>query len=125
MKTKQVTKLLAVVAFATSPAAADPAPRPPVSAVAARPDPWAGTAPVTTPVVAPAVIDRRTASGGAARSGSPDLANAPVPAAVRALQSLALELARPRVMPSGAPACGNVASRAPRPVSCNSEGSKP
>jgi hypothetical protein len=107
MKTKQVTKLLAVVAFATSPAVADPTPRPAVTTVvAARPDPWAGTAPVTTPVVAPA-------------------AAAPVPAAVRALQSLVIELARPRVMPSGAPACGNVASRAPRPVSCNPEGSKP
>jgi hypothetical protein len=107
MKTKQVTKLLAVVVLAASPAGADPAPRAAVSAVAARPDPWASHAPVTTPIVAP-----------------PDLANAPVPAAVRALQSLVVELARPRLMPSGAPACGNVATRAPRPRTC-AEGSKP
>ena len=31
---------------------------------------------------------------------------------------IALVTARPREMPSGAPACGNVASRAPRPVEC-------
>ena len=85
MKTKQVTKLFAVVALATSTAAADPA-----------------------PVVTPAVAAAKTAL-----------------VAARALQSLVIELARPRVMPTGAPACGNVASRAPRPASCNPEGSEP
>lgn len=45
--------------------------------------------------------------------------------AVRALQMISLELARPRTMPSGAPACGNVASRAPRPASCEPTTEKP
>src|SRR4051812_35557340 len=41
-----------------------------------------------------------------------------LPVAVRALQALSIALARPRTMPSGAPACGNVASRAPQPARC-------
>jgi hypothetical protein len=41
-----------------------------------------------------------------------------VPDAVRFLEQLSIALARPRTMPSGAPACGNVASRAPQPARC-------
>ncbi len=87
MTTRKVTKLLAVVAFATSPAAADPAP--------AKPDPWAATAVVT--IATPA---------------------RPTPPPTFSLTQLIERLVAPRTMPSGAPACGNVASRAPRPIDC-------
>ena len=106
MKTKHVTKLLAVVAIATSPAAADPAPRAPIAnrvvvgiaGPAARPDPWAGTAIVRVPPPATAPV---------------------APTRPLSLTSIIeLVIARPRVMPSGAPACGNVASRAPQPADC-------
>lgn len=108
MKTKQVTKLLAVMALAASPAAADPAPLANRAAAqstpaalptrtAARPaapDPWASTAIVRIP------------SASAA------------PVAPLTLTALIELVSRPRTMPSGAPACGNVASRAPQPVDC-------
>lgn len=90
MSTKRVTKLLAVVALSTSPAAADPAPRP-------RVDPWATTAFVRTEVPARPREIR------------------PVTLSLTALVEL---IVQPRTMPSGAPACGNVASRAPQPVDC-------
>ncbi len=92
MTKARVTKLLAVVAMTTGAAGAafaDPA----KPAVTARPI----AAAVTPPIVA------------AAESAL---------VAVRLLQSLSIELAKPRTMASGAPACGNVASRAPRPASC-------
>ena len=88
MTTRKVTKLLAVVALATSPAAADPTP-------VAKPDPWASTA-VVTIATAPA----------------------PAPLPTFSLTQLIERLVAPRTMPSGAPACGNVASRAPQPVDC-------
>jgi hypothetical protein len=49
----------------------------------------------------------------------PQPARVDLPVAVRVLEQLSIALARPRTMPSGAPACGNVASRAPRPDSCD------
>lgn len=93
MKATQVTKLLAVVAMAASPAAADPAPRP----LTTQARVVAPRTPVRAPAPAPAAV---------------------VPVEVRVLQMVSIELARPRTMASGAPACGNVASRAPRPASC-------
>ncbi len=100
MTTRKVTKLLAVVAFATSPATADPTPRAPIAArvevphVPAAPDPWASPAIVTFAVPHPAT------------------------AAPLSLTALVARLVSPRTMPSGAPACGNVASRAPEPIDC-------
>ena len=38
--------------------------------------------------------------------------------AVRVLQMISIELAKPRTRGNGAPACGNVASRAPQPANC-------
>lgn len=35
------------------------------------------------------------------------------------LTALVARLVQPRTMPSGAPACGNVASRAPQPADCS------
>ena len=84
MKTRRVTKLLAVVAMTTGVAAADPA------------------KPVPTPAPAPAIV-------AAAESAL---------VAVRLLQMISIELAKPRTMGNGAPACGNVASRAPQPANC-------
>ena len=80
---KKATKLLAVIAMATSPGIAlvDP-PR----------DPWNATSSIN--------VDRvRVSLAGLERAN-------------------ALVTARPRQMPSGAPACGNVASRAPRLAEC-------
>jgi hypothetical protein len=98
--TKKVTKLLAVVALATSPVAADPAPvRDMGSDSMSRTavDPWAGTA----------MVRVATATAAATPAGS-----------TFSLTALVELVARPRLMPSGAPACGNVASRAPRPADC-------
>jgi hypothetical protein len=99
MTKRNLTKLFAVVTLATSlpMAAAGPAhdhgrgePAP-----AARPDPWAGDGvPGRIPAVAPT----------AEAIGSAVLA--------------VLGISKPRELPSGAPACGNVATRAPRPASC-------
>ncbi len=100
MTTKKVTKLLAVVALATGPVVADPTPianRAPIMAVV-KPDPWASTAIVR--------VEPRTAP----------IATPPPPAF--SLMALVERLVQPRTMPSGAPACGNVASRAPQPVDC-------
>ncbi|CAN5872966.1 hypothetical protein BH11MYX3_BH11MYX3_34500 [soil metagenome] len=82
MTTRKVTKLLAVVALATSPTAADPTP-------VATPDPWATVAVVT-------------------------IAQPPTFSLTRLVE----RLVAPRTMPSGSPACGNVASRAPQPADC-------
>ena len=109
MTTKKVTKLLAVVALATSPVAADPAPHAPiVNRVVVREmgsvpssrtpaDPWAGTAIV--------------------RLAPTSVAAPPAPVTF-SLTALVERIVQPRTMPSGAPACGNVASRAPQPVDC-------
>ncbi len=35
------------------------------------------------------------------------------------VQPMVIEMARPRMMPSGAPACGNVSSRSPRDGACD------
>ncbi len=98
---KKITKLFAVMAIAASPAAADPV---------AQPDPWAVSAAVSpfTPDESLRAIEIVISMGFAALVRARE---APVtaPAAV---------VARPRTTPSGAPACGNVASRAPRPVEC-------
>jgi hypothetical protein len=108
-KTSKVTKLLAVVAIATSPAVADPTPRAPIAnrvvvamaPPAARPDPWAGTAIVRV----------------ATAPNAPSVPSTPArPLSLTAIVELVI--AQPRVMPSGAPACGNVASRAPRAADC-------
>lgn len=97
---KKATKLLAVVVIAASPgivtadraSSASNAPR-------ASNDPWEPTRdPWNTP-----------------RDLDPDR----VRTMLAELEGrIALVTARPREMPSGAPACGNVASRAPRPAEC-------
>jgi hypothetical protein len=96
MTKRKVTKLFAVVALATStPALAGPEHdhREPITVQA---DPWASApaptpAPRPAPVAAPALVDAVLAVFG---------------------------ISAPRRLPSGAPACGNVASRAPRPADC-------
>jgi hypothetical protein len=92
-KRQQVTKLLAVMAMATSPAAADPKPQPaPAKAAKApesHPDPWAAP-PAPAPPAAHAELS---------------------PAALRVLAVLGISV--PRQLRNGAPACGNVASRVP------------
>ena len=97
---KKATKLLAVMAIATSPAVAVADRGAGVDGPVARAtDPWAAP---RDPWSAPRAID-------------PDrvrLSLAGLDAA------FAMVSARPRQMPSGAPACGNVASRAPRPAEC-------
>jgi hypothetical protein len=115
MKTKQITKLLAVVAIATSPLTveaspgrrgregaghagaprverATPRPRPDVRAGARRPSP---PTPTPTPTPTPRPLPPVTEVGLAG-----------------------IAVARPRTMPSGAPACGNVGARATKPVDC-------
>jgi hypothetical protein len=102
MKKKQITKLFAVMAIAASPAAANPA---------AQPDPWAVSTTVSplSPDDASAAMAAVITIGFAALTRPRPVA-APTPVVA----------ARPRTTPSGAPACGNVASRAPRPESCQS-----
>ncbi len=104
MTKRRVTKLFAVVALTSSaPALADHArvKDAPVKVEAhathatptPRPDPWA-TPPTPTPTH-----------------------TEPLPPLMTSLFSL-LGISVPRQLPNGAPACGNVASRAPRPVDC-------
>ncbi|MBL0220093.1 MAG: hypothetical protein IPQ07_40275 [Myxococcales bacterium] len=119
MKTKQVTKLLAVMALAASPAAADPAPL--ANQTAGHPAP--APAPLANRTAArptPAPLANRTVAPDPWASTAivriPSASAAPVaPLTLTALIEL---VSRPRTMPSGAPACGNVASRAPQPVDC-------
>lgn len=101
---KQITRLFTVVAMAASPAAANPP---------AQPDPWAVSA-----AVSPFTADESSRAIGIMISmGFAALARPrPVPAVVPA----PMVVARPRTTPSGAPACGNVATRAPRPRECAS-----
>lgn len=110
MKTKQVTKLLAVVALVASPVAADP-----------------GRAPSAPPANrVPGAVERHATPGApaprdpwAATAIVPNVTTAPAaPAAPLTLTALVELVSRPRTLPSGAPACGNVASRAPRPIDC-------
>ncbi len=97
---KKATKLLAVVVIAASPGivTADRASNA-SNAPRASNDPWEPTRdPWNTP-----------------RDLDPDR----VRTMLAELEGrIALVTARPREMPSGAPACGNVASRAPRPAEC-------
>lgn len=126
MKKKQITKLFAVMAMAASPAAGNPAT-----------DPWGVVAAPFTPDdrvrALEAVISMGFAALARAREASaPDIAiarapspNAPGPAVVArpttslVAPALSAAVARPRTTPSGAPACGNVASRASRSVECS------
>jgi hypothetical protein len=105
-KRPHVTKLLAVVALAASPAAANPhhAAQAPAGAVAARTevqraviDPWAGQ---------PAPESPRPAS------------SAQAPAEVVGAVLAIFGITAPRQLASGAPACGNVQTKMPRPASC-------
>lgn len=48
---------------------------------------------------------------------APHATTAP-PTTTAAPPAVAIGVAQPRLMPSGAPACGNVATRAPRPREC-------
>lgn len=100
---KQITKLFAVVAMAASPAAANPT-RPP--------DPWAVPAAVSpfTPDETSRAMAVMISMGFAALATPRTPAPAPAPVVG----------ARPRTTRSGAPACGNVATRAPRPIECAS-----
>jgi hypothetical protein len=91
MKKKQITKLFAVLAMTASPAAAGTAP-----------DPWA----MSTEVVP---MDHARASEAMAAILNIGFA------AISRPRELAVS---PRTTPSGAPACGNVSSRAPWPVDC-------
>lgn len=101
MTKRKVTKLFAVVALtASAPTLAGAEVRTAVVAAhdaahhaAPRPDPWAMPDEPQTPVVQQVAL-----------LGS-------------VLASL-IGVAAPRQLPNGAPACGNVASRAPRPVDC-------
>lgn len=93
MKTTQITRLFAVVAMAASPAVANPP---------AQPDRWAVSAEKSSRAVGIMI-----SIGFAALARSRE-----VPPAE------SLVVATPRTTPSGAPACGNVASRAPRPREC-------
>jgi hypothetical protein len=101
---KKITKLFAVMAIAATPAAANPV---------AQPDPWAVSAAVSpfTPDETLRAIEIVISRGFAALARSREQ-----PAAV---------VARPRTMPSGAPACGNVGSRAARPVECSPRAAAP
>ncbi|MEO8705105.1 MAG: hypothetical protein ABI867_33940 [Kofleriaceae bacterium] len=94
MSKRRVTTLFAVVALAASaPAIAGPEHDHHEPAVT-QPDPWAtarAPVPVTTLPLAPALGEAVLALFG---------------------------ISSPRRLPNGAPACGNVASRAPRPVDC-------
>lgn len=65
-----------------------------------------------------AVADPRPVTPSPAPATSMAAAAESALAAVSILRLISLELAKPRTMASGAPACGNVASRAPRPASC-------
>lgn len=146
MTRNQVTKLLAVVALAASPAGADPlanrAPGPTrASAVANERAAKAAATPQTRAAnpTGPNLPRRASASDSGRSASAASAASAASPAsasgagsvlgAVSAPGTAAASgstpraglielLARPRVLPSGAPACGNVASRAPRPVDC-------
>lgn len=93
MTKRRVTKLLAVVAMTTGT----------VGVAMADPGRTLTGRPVTA-VVSPMVAAAESAL-----------------VAVRLLHSVAIELAKPRTMPSGAPACGNVASRAPQPRCASGE----
>ncbi len=107
MKKQQITNLFAVMALAASPASANPASANPAS----RPDPWAGSA-----TVSPLTADESTrALEIMISTGFAALAQA---REVPAVTPAPMLVARPRTTPSGAPACGNVATRAPRPVDC-------
>jgi len=128
MKTRQVTKLFAVMAIAASPAVADPARHAPVAvarpapgqAVPATPDPHRGPAHVATGDQA-----RRPAFADPWASPASVAARPPAAAAPGSLLGLlGISTARPRTLPSGAPACGNVASRAAPPIDCG-RGTRP
>ncbi len=113
MTTKRVTKLLAVVALTTSPVAADPAPRAPVANRAPAvvremgSDPGSRT-PAADPWAGAAIVGADPWSSRPAQPAAPTFS----------LTGLVELIVQPRTMPSGAPACGNVASRAPRPADC-------
>ena len=106
MKTKQISKLFAVMAIAAPPAAANPA---------APENPWT-VSPVTPgnrPQAMAIVMSRGAAARARAHQTSAPAARLPSPPVAPVLAVVA----RPRTTPSGAPACGNVASRAPRECS--------
>jgi hypothetical protein len=105
-KRPRVTKLLAVVALAASPAAANPhhASQAPARAAGVRTevkraviDPWAGQP--------------------AAESSQPATAHHGPAEVVDAVLAI-FGITAPRRLASGAPACGNVQTKGPRPVQC-------
>jgi len=106
MTKRKVTKLFAVVALATSaPAVAGPGHDHPAPApTPAKIITIAVQAPQADPWVTP---DRATPA-------KPPQQLSPITAQVLALFGISV----PRRLASGAPACGNVASRAPRPADC-------
>ncbi len=89
---KKATKLFAVVAMVASPAIVTAQPR----------DPWSAQSSIDPDRVR---VSLTALEGTIARDTAP--------------RQVAVDTARPRQMPSGAPACGNVASRAPRPIECS------
>lgn len=126
MKMK-ATKLFAVVALATSPACERAEPTPtrsgaePVRISAAEPviDPWSSHS---------SIDSERVHRSLAGLDRTLELLAHPRVELVRPVEPIAHPAiaitARPRQMPSGAPACGNVASRAPRSVECETAGSE-
>jgi hypothetical protein len=116
-KRQQVTKLLAVMAMAASPAMAGPehdhhpdqhAPK----AAAARPAPRPQRPAAATP--APAADPSGPAPGARRASAWPQpLFAVPGPTSLEVLLSM-FGIARPRELPNARPAPGNVASRRPR-----------
>ncbi|MBA3453411.1 MAG: hypothetical protein H0T42_10000 [Deltaproteobacteria bacterium] len=110
MKKRQITKLFAVMAIAASPAAAGPSP---------ERDPWAHAASVSplTPAQAVHAIAAAIEIGFATLERAREAALQP-PVVAPPVVAPAAVVARPRTMRSGAPACGNVASRMARPKEC-------
>jgi hypothetical protein len=111
-KRQQVTKLLAVMAMTSSPALAGPehdhghAHGSPASAARA-PAPKPDERPVSEPRTRPSPPRQATRAAAPAAAASPA-----TPTTLEAILAL-FGVARPRELPDGSPAPGNVASRAP------------
>ena len=128
MTKRKVTKLFAVVALTASAPAVAENPRPvakhaETAAVAhrAQPDPWA-TPPTTTTLPAQPAVSSLAQSlfvlFGIAAKPRELPTGAPAPGNVARRTSSGMRTTVPRELPTGAPACGNVGSKAPRPPGC-------
>lgn len=118
-KRQQVTKLLAVMAMTASPALAGPGHGPGHrhgDSCGAQPEARRGAAPAASAAAAPAAAATVRAAPAAAPSRpAPSRPVAgPAPAGFLEAVMTQLGIARPRQLPDGSPAPGNVASRAAR-----------